>query len=213
MNYVIKFLLYFSLMTNLSQMGTQLASLELRSKEENDILKLENVQLRSKIKNLQENNDILEQKSVSLLRTTNEVREVSQKQLEDFEIRLTNAQQTERALRDEIGELKLHIATMKNENDSDKFRANSLRKKVIDLQKLVDEYCDRELHLKKDIEEQRNYLKSYYQKQLDVVVNKKRDEYQIQLDNIEESIRCDAKKTERNIAEQAIKQIELINQK
>lgn len=200
-------------MTNLSQLESQLSSIELKSREENDMLRLENEQLRANIKNIQANNDILEQKNFSILKSTNEVREVSEKQLDDLKIRLSNAQHTENALRNEISGLKLQIAAVKNENDSDKYRTNSLQKKILDLQKLIDEYRDRELNFKKDIEEQRNYLKNYYQNQLDAVVNKKRNEYQHQLDGIEESIRRDAKKTEKNIAERAIKQIELINQK
>lgn len=200
-------------MTNLSQLEAQLSSIETRSRDEKDSLRRENEELHSKVKKLQENNDALEQKTHSLLKSTNEVRDISQKQLEDMSIRLSNAQHAESGLRDEISELKLQNASVRNENDSEKFRANSLQKKVIDLQKLVDEYRDREMSMTKELEGQRNYLKSYYQNQLDAVVNKKRDEYQRQLDNIEESVRREAKKTEKNIAERAIKQIELINQK
>lgn len=65
----------------------------------------------------------------------------------------------------------------------------------------------------KEMESQRVALKSFYQTQLDELVRTKVDEYQKQLDSMEETIRKETKQNERLIAERAIKQIELINQK
>lgn len=56
-------------------------------------------------------------------------------------------------------------------------------------------------------------MKSFYQIQLDELVRSKVVEYQKQLDSVEEIIRKETKQNERTIAERAVKQIELINQK
>lgn len=60
---------------------------------------------------------------------------------------------------------------------------------------------------------QRLSLKAYYQAQLEQVVGEKLNEYQKQLDAVEETLKTEARKNERLIAERAIKQIDLINQK
>lgn len=65
----------------------------------------------------------------------------------------------------------------------------------------------------KELETQRISIKSYYQKQLEQVVAVKVAEFQQQLDNVEDTLRSEAKCRERLIAERAIKQMELINQK
>lgn len=65
----------------------------------------------------------------------------------------------------------------------------------------------------KELEMQRLSLKAYYQAQLEQVVGDKLKEFQQQLDSVEEKLKSEARKNERSIAERAIKQIELINQK
>lgn len=60
---------------------------------------------------------------------------------------------------------------------------------------------------------QKAALKAFYQSQLEELVRAKVDEYQKQLDTVEETLRKEAKHLERTIAERAVKQIELINQK
>lgn len=65
----------------------------------------------------------------------------------------------------------------------------------------------------KELEMQRLSLKSYYQTQLEQVVGDKLKEFQKQMDVVEAALKADARKNERLIAERAIKQIELINQK
>lgn len=60
---------------------------------------------------------------------------------------------------------------------------------------------------------QRISLKAYYQAQLEEVVGEKLKEFQKQLDSVEETLKAEAKRNERLIAERAIKQIELLNQK
>lgn len=65
----------------------------------------------------------------------------------------------------------------------------------------------------KELDTQRVTLKSYYQNQLENVVSNKLQEFQKQLDTVEESLQSEAKQRERLIAERAIKQMELINQK
>lgn len=63
------------------------------------------------------------------------------------------------------------------------------------------------------METQKTALKTFYQSQLDELVRAKVDEYQKQLDSVEDMLRKEAKQIERTIAERAVKQIELINQK
>lgn len=65
----------------------------------------------------------------------------------------------------------------------------------------------------KEMDSQRLSLKKFYQNQLEMVVSAKLIEYQKQLDSVEDTLRKEAKQNERTIAERAIKQIELINQK
>lgn len=63
------------------------------------------------------------------------------------------------------------------------------------------------------METQRQSLKSFYQKQLEQVVGEKLQEFQNQIDTVEETLKADAKQRELLIAERAIKQMELINEK
>lgn len=74
-------------------------------------------------------------------------------------------------------------------------------------------FCSLQANTKKTLDEQQNYLKNYYQNQLEEVVRKKMEDYQQQLDTIETQVRRETKKTEKLIAERAIKQIELMNLK
>lgn len=63
------------------------------------------------------------------------------------------------------------------------------------------------------MESQRAALKVFYQTQLDELVKAKVQEYQKQFDAMETSIRKETLQNERAIAERALKQIELLNQK
>lgn len=56
-------------------------------------------------------------------------------------------------------------------------------------------------------------LKSFYQNQIEEVVQQKVKEFQKQLDLVEDSFKVESKQRERLIAERAIKQMELFNQK
>lgn len=67
--------------------------------------------------------------------------------------------------------------------------------------------------LRKEVDNQRISLKAYYQDQLEQVVAKKLNEFQKQLDTVEETLKIESKQRERLIAERAMKQMELINQK
>lgn len=60
---------------------------------------------------------------------------------------------------------------------------------------------------------QRASLKSFYQTQLDEAVAQKLTEFQQQVDTVETNLRKESKQRERIIAERAIRQMELINQK
>lgn len=63
------------------------------------------------------------------------------------------------------------------------------------------------------MEAQRVSLKSYYQTQLEQVVSKKVQEFQVQLDTTEVRLKAEAKDREMLIAQRAIQQMDLINQK
>lgn len=63
------------------------------------------------------------------------------------------------------------------------------------------------------MESQRIALKAYYQNQLEQVISEKLKEFQQQIDLVEEQLTANAKQRELLIAERAIKQIGLINQK
>lgn len=65
----------------------------------------------------------------------------------------------------------------------------------------------------KELESQRVSLKAYYQNQLEQVIGQKLKEFQQQIDNVEDELATNAKQRELLIAERAIKQMGLINQK
>lgn len=65
----------------------------------------------------------------------------------------------------------------------------------------------------KELENQRHSLKTFYQNQLDEAVGQKLTEFQEQMDMVEANMRKEGKQRERLIAERAIRQMELINQK
>jgi centrobin len=67
--------------------------------------------------------------------------------------------------------------------------------------------------LLKELESQKYSLKTFYQNQLEKAITAKVKEFQSQMNQVEELLRNDAKHRERLVAERAIKQIELINQK
>lgn len=56
-------------------------------------------------------------------------------------------------------------------------------------------------------------LKSFYQNQIEDVVQQKVKEFQQQLDMVEDSFKVESRQREKLIAERAIKQMELFNQK
>lgn len=59
--------------------------------------------------------------------------------------------------------------------------------------------------LRKEVDTQRASLKAYYQEQLEQVVAKKLNEFQKQLDTVEETLKIESKQRERLIAERGIK--------
>lgn len=65
----------------------------------------------------------------------------------------------------------------------------------------------------KELESQKVTLKSFYQNQIEEVVQQKVKEFQKQLDLVEDAFKVESKQRERLIAERAIKQMELFNQK
>lgn len=63
------------------------------------------------------------------------------------------------------------------------------------------------------MEIQQKSLKQYYQQQMENVVAKKLQEFQVQLDKSEENLKAEARERERLIADRAVKQLEMINEK
>lgn len=78
-------------------------------------------------------------------RTTNEVREVHQKQMEDIEIRLSNAKENENILINEISKLKNQFITKTLELEKEQARNETIQQKYNDLQITVDELQSKEV--------------------------------------------------------------------
>lgn len=63
------------------------------------------------------------------------------------------------------------------------------------------------------MEIQQKSLKQHYQQQMENVVAKKLQEFQVQLDKSEENLKAEARERERLLADRAVKQLEMINEK
>ncbi|KAM7355624.1 centriole duplication and spindle assembly protein centrobin isoform 2-T2 [Cochliomyia hominivorax] len=117
-------------------------------------------------------------------------------------------------------ELEKENTTLKHQKDmlqeyhqKQKTRADNLDTQRKSLQESLSRLTENENTLRKKLELQQKTLKSHYQQQLENVVAQKLKEFQEQLDKTEETLKSEARERERLIAERAVKQLELINDK
>ncbi|XP_037026368.1 ERC protein 2 isoform X1 [Bradysia coprophila] len=181
-------------------------------------------------KRYQDNCEKLEAKIDALSRSGDEVRDIHRNQLHDLEIRLSNAKKNEDLLREDnrklqddfakaVESLKVNdtaenqIDNLRQQLDIESSRAESLEKQKKSMQETIASLAEREKNLLKELDGQKTSLKSFYQNQIEDVVQQKVKEFQKQLDLVEESFKIESKQRERLIAERAIKQMELFNQK
>lgn len=209
-------------------------------KQKNQILENEISQAIEMAKKFQEKNEVLELKTDNLKSSSGEIQDIHKKQIADLEIRLSNSLQNENLFSTEVSKLKYQTQDLMEEVSKNSFCKRKLEetesqlssfkqyKEILDEklnrleflekskrsdQQIIENLLGKEKSLVKELENQRANLKSYYQAQLEQVVSHKLKEFQEQLDSVEETLKSDAKIRERTIAERAIKQMELINQK
>ncbi|KAJ6633474.1 Centrobin [Pseudolycoriella hygida] len=181
-------------------------------------------------KKYQDDCEKLEAKFETLSRSGDEVREIHRKQLQDMEIRLSNSKRNEDLLREDnrklqndftkaVESLKVNDTTesqidnLRQQLDVERSRAEALEKQKKSMQETIASLAEREKNLLKELESQKSSLKSFYQNQIEDVVQQKVKEFQKQLDLVEDSFKIESKQRERLIAERAIKQMEIFNQK
>lgn len=209
-------------------------------KQKNQILENEISQAIEMAKKFQEKNDVLELKADNLKSSSGEIQDIHKKQIGDLEIRLSNSLENEKLFGTEVSKLKYQIQDLMQEISKNSFckkkleetesqldfyvknkeiseeklnRLEFLEKSKRSDQQIIENLLGKEKSLVKELENQRISLKSYYQAQLEQVVTHKLKEFQEQLDLVEETLKSEAKIRERTIAERALKQMELINQK
>ncbi|XP_031641275.1 myosin-13 [Contarinia nasturtii] len=213
-----------SLIANISELEKQISEMELRYHREKEQLTTENGDLKTKVDHLKQQNLELDRKISTILKSTNEVRDIHRDQMNEMEIRLSNSKQSESILIDEISKLKNDYITQTAKHEAEQARSQQLiddqaikleqlEQKVADLRENNTNLQTKESKFLEEMESQRAALKVFYQTQLDDLVRAKVDEYQKQFDSMEKSIRRETKQNERVIAEKALKQIELITQK
>lgn len=209
-------------------------------KQKNQTLENEISQAIEMAKKFQEKNEVLELKADNLKSSSGEIQDIHKKQIGELEIRLSNSLENEKLFSTEVSKLKYQIQDLmeeisknsvwkkkleetesqldflqKNKEFSEEKlnRLEFLEKSKRSDQQIIENLLGKEKSLIKELENQRISLKSYYQTQLEQVVTHKLKEFQEQLDSVEQTLKNDAKIRERTIAERALKQMELINQK
>lgn len=166
-------------------------------------------------KRLKETNALLEGKVAHLTTATNDIREINKKQLEDlqvsfvfdnnwptwmnliiffpFQIRLSNSLKAEQLINDDLVRTRNQLVIERNGH-----RENQ------------ESWQRKEGNYKGEQETLRASLKHFYQKQLNDVVHEKLREFQKQMDDLEVQFQGEYQRRERQIAERAIEQMELI---
>lgn len=80
-----------------------------------------------------------------ICRSTNEVREIHKKQLDDLEIRLSNSKQNENLLNEEVNQLKQKLSAQQNECDRETRRRIELEGRVATLSQTVAQLHEKEV--------------------------------------------------------------------
>lgn len=147
-------------------------------------------------KKLIESNELLEEKVKHLTTATNDIREINKKQIEDLQVRLSNSLKAEQLINDDLVRTRNQLVIEKNCH-----RENQ------------EMWSRKESNFKSELETLRASLKHYYQKQLNDVVEQKVRDFQKQMDDVEVNFKMDYLARERQIAERAIVQMDLIFRK
>lgn len=147
-------------------------------------------------KTLIETNEVLEEKVKHLTTATNDIREINKKQIEDLQVRLSNSLKAEQLINDDLVRTRNQLVIEKNCH-----RENQ------------EMWSRKEGNFKSELETLRASLKHFYQKQLNDVVEQKVRDFQKQMDDLEVNFKMDYLRRERQIAERAIEQMELIFRK
>ncbi|XP_030373252.1 cilia- and flagella-associated protein 58 [Scaptodrosophila lebanonensis] len=165
----------------------------------------------------------------------------SSRQVEELEIQLHGTKRAEEMAHAELtkvrdkfakvdyqqGKLKAHIEELEKENTTlrhqkemlqeyhqkQKTRADALETQRKSLQETLANLTEIETNLKKKLETQQKTLKLHYQQQLENVVAHKLKDFQEQLDKSADQLKTEARERERLIADRAVKQLEMINEK
>ncbi|KAL7732506.1 hypothetical protein ACLKA6_019149 [Drosophila palustris] len=154
------------------------------------------------------------------LQSSKRVEELSHAELNKLRDRFAKMDYQQEKLKTRIEELEKENSTLHQQKEmlqeyhqKQKTRADNLETQRKSLQEALANLTDIETNLKRKLEIQQKSLKQHYQQQMENVVAKKLQEFQIQLDKMEEQLKAEARERERLIAERAVKQLEMINEK
>ncbi|XP_034109903.1 nucleoprotein TPR [Drosophila albomicans] len=154
------------------------------------------------------------------LQSSRRAEELSHGELNKLRDRFAKVDYQQEKLKARIEELEKESSTLRQQKEmlqeyhqKQKTRADQLEGQRKSLQEALANLTETETNLKKKLEIQQKSLKQHYQQQLENVVAKKLQEFQLQLDKVEETLKTEARERERLIAERAVKQLEMINEK
>ncbi|GAB0088251.1 hypothetical protein DMENIID0001_026450 [Sergentomyia squamirostris] len=145
-----------------------------------------------KLTDLQDRNEVFHAKIIHLTKANEDVKEITKRQMEDLQVRLSNSLKVEQILNDDLvkakkllEEEKEKIKSMENNVQEAKARSEEVVKEKSSLQTAFDLLNEKLKNLSDEHQSQQSYLKSYYQDQLNGVVKQKIKEFQQQLDAAE----------------------------
>ncbi|XP_017079914.1 centrobin [Drosophila eugracilis] len=195
---------------------SQAVNLATKFQEKNDKLEGELEHRRQDAKDWDERLEQLEMQ----LNSSKKAEELSHAELNKLRDKFAKVDYQQEKLKARIEELEKDKITLTHQKEmlqeyhqKQKARADSLETQRKSLQETLANLTETETNLKKKLEIQQKSLKQYYQQQMEIVVAKKVQEFQDQLDKNEENLKSEARERERLIAERAVKQLEMINEK
>ncbi|KAH8278306.1 hypothetical protein KR044_010884 [Drosophila immigrans] len=154
------------------------------------------------------------------LQSSRRAEELSHGELNKLRDRFAKVDYQQEKLKARIEELEKENSTLRQQKEmlqeyhqKQKTRADQLETQRKSLQDALANLTETETNLKRKLDIQQKSLKQHYQQQLENVVAKKLQEFQLQLDKVEETLKAEARERERLIAERAVKQLEMINEK
>ncbi|XP_059610286.1 centrobin [Phlebotomus argentipes] len=143
-------------------------------------------------RDLQDRNEVFHSKVIHLTKANEDVKEITRKQMEDLQVRLSNSLKVEQLLNDDLvkaktatEEEKLKLKDMEREIQEARAKTEMVLREKSSLQTAFDLLNEKLKSTSEDTQAQQSYLKSYYQSQLNSVVGEKVKEFQQQLDAAE----------------------------